>query len=370
MIPISTVRLGEEVEASVLEVIRSGMIAQGPKVAQLEAAFAELCGVRHAIAVNNGTTALVAAFEALGIGKGDEVVTSPFTFVATINAALETGATVRFADIRDDDFCLDPDDLAQAIGGRTAAIVPVHLYGQCADMNRIATMARDHGAAIVEDAAQAHGATLDGRPAGSWGLATFSFYATKNITTGEGGMVTTDDDQLADRLRLLRNQGMRERYVYEVAGHNWRMTDLQAAIALPQLPGYASAVEARQRHAALLSEGLADIPGIITPTELPGRGHVWHQYTIRVTDDCAIDRATLIERLTADGIGCGIYYPHVIRDYDCYRDHARIVPSPTPVAERCAREVLSLPVHQHLTNGELEQIVASVRRAAMVTCAA
>jgi dTDP-4-amino-4,6-dideoxygalactose transaminase len=163
---------------------------------------------------------------------------------------------------------------------------------------------------------------------------------------------------------------MRERYVYEVAGHNWRMTDLQAAIALPQLPGYASAVEARQRNAALLSEGLADIPGIITPAELPGRGHVWHQYTIRVTDDCAIDRATLIERLTADGIGCGIYYPHVIRDYDCYRDHARIVPSPTPVAERCAREVLSLPVHQHLTNGELEQIVASVRRAAMVTCAA
>ena len=271
-ISISTVELGPEVEALVLEVLRSGLIAQGPKVAEFERRFAELCGVPHAVAVNNGTTALVAAFEASGIGPGDEVVTSPFTFVATVNAALEVGATVRFGDIRDDDFCLDPDRLGDVIGPRTKAVVPVHLYGQCADMDAIAAIAADRGLTVVEDAAQAHGATLHGRPAGSWGTATFSFYATKNITTGEGGMVTTADDAVADRLRLLRNQGMRRRYEYEVPGHNWRMTDLHAALALPQLTTYPQAVAARQANADRLSAGLRDLPGVVVPRHVPGVG--------------------------------------------------------------------------------------------------
>jgi dTDP-4-amino-4,6-dideoxygalactose transaminase len=309
---------------------------------------------------------------ALGIGAGDEVIVTPRSFMASASSVVTVGATPVWADVELESGNLSASTIAPKITTRTKAILLVHMAGWPCEMDEILDLASAHGIAVIEDCAQCHGATYKGKPLGGFGVVgSWSFCQDKILSTaGEGGMVTTDDDQLADRLRLLRNQGMRERYVYEVAGHNWRMTDLQAAIALPQLPGYASAVEARQRHAALLSEGLADIPGIITPTELPGRGHVWHQYTIRVTDDCAIDRATLIERLTADGIGCGIYYPHVIRDYDCYRDHARIVPSPTPVAERCAREVLSLPVHQHLTNGELEQIVASVRRAAMVTCAA
>ncbi len=362
-IPISTVRLGPEVEELVLQVLRSGIIAQGPMVARLEAAFAELCGVPHAVAVNNGTTALVAAFEALGLGEGDEVVTSPFTFVATVNAALEAGATVRFADIRDDDFCLDPALLAAAVGARTAAVVPVHLYGQCADMGAIASVAQECGAAIVEDAAQAQGATLGGRPAGSWGLATFSFYATKNIATGEGGMVTTADDDIADRLRLLRNQGMRQRYVYEVPGHNWRMTDLAAALAVPQLRAYAASLAARRANAATLGDGLAGIPGLVVPRELPGRGHVWHQYTVRITADAAASRDEVAAALTAAGVGNGVYYPRVIADYDCYRTHPRVIDADTPVARRCADEVLSLPVHPHLAQGDLERIVAAVRRA-------
>ncbi|MEX1105601.1 MAG: DegT/DnrJ/EryC1/StrS family aminotransferase [Ilumatobacteraceae bacterium] len=363
MIPISTVQLGPEVEAAVLEVLRSGIIAQGPKVAALEAAFAALCQVPHAVAVNNGTTALVAAFEALGVQAGDEVVTSPFTFVATVNAALEAGATVRFADIRDDDFCLDATTVEPALTNRTTVLAPVHLYGQCADMEPIAALAQAHGLAIVEDAAQAHGATFGGRPAGSWGVATFSFYATKNIATGEGGMVTTADDAVADRLRVLRNQGMRQRYVYEIAGHNWRMTDLQAALALPQMATYDAAVAARRANASTLSAGLADVPGLTVPSELPGRGHVWHQYTVRVGPDAAISRDALIDALTADGIGCGIYYPRVIGDYDCYRVHPRVIAADTPVARRVATEVVSLPVHPYLTAPQLDQIVDAVRRA-------
>lgn len=363
MIPISTVRFGADVEASVLEVLRSGIVAQGPKVAELEQAFAALCGVPHAVAVNNGTTALVAAFAALGLGAGDEVITSPFTFVATVNAALEVGATVRFADIRDDDFCLDPAAIAPVLTDRTAALVPVHLYGQCADMDAIAAVSEARDLAIVEDAAQAHGATLDGRPAGSWGTATFSFYATKNIASGEGGMVTTADAGLADRLRLLRNQGMRERYIYEVAGHNWRLTDLQAALALPQLVAYDQSVAARRANAAALTAGLADVAALVTPRELPGRGHVWHQYTVLLDPDADVTREQVLTSLTADGVGSGIYYPRVIGDYDCYRDHPRVVPADTPVARRCASGVFSLPVHPYLTASDVDHIVDAVRRA-------
>ena len=363
MIQISSVQFGSEVEALVLEVLRSGTVAQGPKVAQLEAEFASLCAVPHGIAVNNGTTALVAALKALGIGPGDEVITSPFTFVATVNAALEVGASVRFADVCADDFCLDPALVADQITERTAALMPVHLYGQCADMDGVGAVAAAHDLAIVEDAAQAHGATFNGRPAGSWGVATFSFYATKNIATGEGGIVTTASDQLADRLRVLRNQGMRERYVYEMAGHNWRMTDLQAALALPQLAHYQAAVAARRANAAALSAGLADVEAVTTPRELPGRGHVWHQYTVRLHPDSPVSRDDVISSLAADGVGCGIYYPKLIGDYACYTDHPQISVADTPVARRCTEQVLSLPVHPQLSGSDVDQIINAVRRA-------
>ncbi|RXZ72062.1 DegT/DnrJ/EryC1/StrS family aminotransferase [Agromyces albus] len=361
MIPITRVQFGIEEEELVLEVLRSGSIAQGPKVKQLEDEFAATFGLDHVIAVNNGTTALVGALEVLDLHPGDEVLTTPFTFVATLNAILEAGATATFADIRDEDFNLDPASVRERITTRTKVLAPVHLYGQMADMQPIEALAHDHGLRILEDAAQSHGATYHGRPAGSYGLGTFSLYATKNLTTGEGGLIVTDDAELADRLRVLRNQGMRARYEYEVAGHNYRLTDLQAAVGIPQLARYASIVQTRRRNAARLTEGLADAPGIVVPRELSGREHVWHQYTIRVTEEARVDRAEFVEQLTEHGIGSGAYYPRLVTDYDAYRRHPRVSVADTPVAARVAREVVSLPVHHHLADDELDAIISAVR---------
>lgn len=357
MIPISSVRLGPDVEALLLEVVRSGQVAQGPLVAEFEAEFAKLCGVEHAVAVSNGTVSLMAALQASGIGPGDEVVTSPFTFVATLNAVLHVGATVRFADIRDDDFLIDPQACRRFAG--VAAAMPVHLYGQMADVPAIVE-ALGSGTTIIEDAAQAHGATLRGQGAGSFGVGSFSFYATKNIATGEGGMVTTSDDGVADTVRLLRNQGMRARYQYELAGHNFRLTDLQAALGLPQLREIDHLIDARQANAAVLTEGLSGLEGLVTPVAHGDRSHVWHQYTIRVTQGAPVSRDALAEHLQANGVGCGVYYPRLVHDYDCYRGHPRIVDDPTPVAARVVGEVLSLPVHPGLTDADLGTIVDTV----------
>lgn len=359
-IPITTVRLGPEVEQAVLDVIRSGSIAQGPVVKRLEDEFAAMIGVRHVVAVNNGTTALIAAMQVLDLQPGDEVITSPFTFVATLNAVLQTGATVRFADIDPVTFNVDPASVEALVNDRTRALLPVHLYGQCADMEAIDALARRYDLALVEDAAQAHGADVAGRSAGAWGIGCFSLYATKNLTSGEGGLISTDDDAVADRLRLLRNQGMRRRYEYEMAGNNYRMTDLQAAVCVPQLAQYDEVVAARQRNAAVLSVGLAGAPGVIVPVAVPGRRHVWHQYTIRLADDAGIDRAALVAGLEARGIGCGVYYPRPAFDYDCYRGDDRVVIADVPVARRVAERCLSLPVHQYLTMGELHRVVDAV----------
>jgi perosamine synthetase len=361
MIPISTVQIPPETEETVLEVLRSGMLAQGPMVRRFEETFAELVGVRHAVAVNNGTTALVAALQVLDLEPGDEVLTSPFTFVATLNAILEAGATAVFADIRTDDFGLDPTAVEAAIGARTRVLMPVHLYGQCADLTALVPLAQRHGLRLVEDAAQAHAATIDGRAAGSFGLGCFSFYGTKNITTGEGGMITTDDDALADRLRVLRNQGMRERYVYEVAGHNYRLTDLQAALAIPQLARIQETTAQRRSNADRLIEGLADVPGLQVPRQLPGRGHVWHQFTALVTDESPVSRDELVTRLGERGVGSGIYYPKLVFDYDCYRDHPRVVTREVPVAASVTERCISLPVHPGLSTADVDTVVATLR---------
>jgi perosamine synthetase len=330
-------------------------------VARFESLFAELVGARHAVAVNNGTTALVAAIEVLGLAPGDEVVTSPFTFVASLNAILESGATARFSDISEDDFCLDPLTLEKAISDRTRVVMPVHLYGQTADMVSIMDVVGRQGLKIVEDAAQAHGATIEGRAAGTFGLGCFSFYGTKNLTTGEGGVITTNDDELADRLRVLRNQGMRERYQYEMPGHNYRLTDLQAAVVIPQLSSYAENVARRRTNAERLTAGLADIPGLRTPTQMPGREHVWHQYTVLVTPEASLTRDQAMTGLIERGVGCGVYYPKVVFDYDCYRSHPRVIVEDMPVAAAVARQCLSLPVHHHLSDSDLDQVIAGVR---------
>ena len=363
MIPISTVRIDEEIEQEVLLVLRSGMIAQGPKVAELETIFARICGVKHAVAVNNGTTALVAVLKMLDVPEGSTVVTSPFTFVATLNAAIEAGYKVRFADVDPLTFNVTADAIAAVATADVSTVMPVHIYGQCADMTSIGTLAAEKGWAVIEDAAQAHGALHNGKAAGSFGAGCFSFYATKNITTGEGGIITTDDDALADRLRVYRNQGMRQRYQYEMAGTNYRMTDVQAAIGIPQLKKMDSIVSARQANAAALNELLADVEGVVTPGVADGNSHVWHQYTIRITENSRRSRDGVIDELTAAGIGCGIYYPRLAHDYDCFRDNPDIDATPTPVAARLVSEVVSLPVHQYLSIEDVRAVAEAVKDA-------
>jgi perosamine synthetase len=227
-------------------------------------------------------------------------------------------------------------------------------------MERISEIASEGGLHLIEDAAQAHLARINDRAAGTWGIGCFSLYATKNVTSGEGGLISTDDDAIADRLRVLRNQGMRQRYQYEMAGNNFRLTDLQAAVCVPQLRTYEANVAARQRNAAALSEGLSGVPGISTPAALPGRHHVWHQYTVLVDDGARLTRDELIDELGAAGIGCGIYYPKLVFDYECYRGHPQVVADSFPVATNVVRRCLSLPVHQYLTTAEIDRIVTTV----------
>jgi perosamine synthetase len=360
MIPITAVDV-IDAEPYVLDVLRSGIIAQGPMVRRFEESFAKATGAHHVIAVNNGTTALVAALDVLDLQPGDEVITSPFTFVATLNAIIHTGAVARFADISETDFCLTPESVRTVLGPRTKVLLPVHLYGQMADMGALAPLAMANDLTVVEDAAQAVGATFDGRPAGSFGLGCFSLYATKNITTAEGGVITTADPVLAERLRILRNQGMRAPYRYDFPGHNYRMTDLHAAVGVPQLARLNELIEARRRNAESLNKYLADIPGLVTPSVAAGRTHVWHQYTVRVTEDAAVTRDELAAGLAARGIGTGVYYPRVVFDYDCFRDHPNVIAAEVPVASKVAGQVLSLPVHPKLTESDVDRIAEAVR---------
>jgi len=361
MIPITRVEFGEDVQQKVLDVLKSGILAQGPVVAEFERLCADMASTRHAIAVNNGTTALVLALEVLNLQPGDEVITTPFTFVATLNAILETGATARFAEIGPD-YNIDPDSVRNLITERTRAIVPVHLYGLTADMTALTKIAEDAGVTIVEDCAQAHFAeTADGKRAGSFSLGCFSFYATKNLAAGEGGVITTDDDDLADRMRVLRNQGMRVRYQYELPGHNYRLTDLAAAVVVPQFEAIASRTEARRRNAEKLNAGLAGLPGVVLPVHRDDRKHVFHQYTIRLTKESKLNRDQLSEHLTKAEIGHGFYYPRAVYDYDCYRGHPRVVIDGSPYAEEVASSVISLPVHPFLNDAEIETITESMK---------
>ena len=361
-IPISAVTIGSEEEQLVLAVLRSGHLAQGPMVERLESLLCKLTGARHAVAMSSGTAALVASLVVADLRPGDEVLTSPFTFAATLNAILETGAIARFVDIGDD-FNLDADAAVDAIGDRTSVLLPVHLYGLPADMDPIMAAASAHGAIVIEDAAQAIGAKYHGRPVGIFGIGCFSLYATKNVTTGEGGVVTTISDEIAERLRLLRNQGMKTRYQYEMPGRNYRLTDLQAAVGIPQLGRLADITARRRSNARALSDGLSGIPGVLLPREYPDREHVFHQYTIRITRDARMSRDALASQLATEGIGTGIYYPRVVFDYPCYREHPNVVTNSVPHAEQVAKEVLSLPVHPGVGASEVERIVDACRRA-------
>ena len=359
MIRIAQPLLGEEEEQAVLAVLRSGQLSQGPLVRRFEEAFAQYVGVREAVAVSSGTAALHVALLAHGVGPGDEVVTSPFTFVATANAILATGARPVFADVSEDDFNLDSARTGDSISERTRALLPVHLYGQPADMEALSALARRHGLALVEDACQAAGAAFGGRKVGSFGTGCFSFYATKNMTTGEGGMITTDDAKLAARARLLRDHGQRRRYVSEVLGYNLRMTEVAAALGLTQLQKLDAFNERRRANARYLTEHLS---GVMAPREIPGRHHVYHQYTIRVSlpaRQAGRGRDALLGYLRDRDIEAAVFYPLPVHKQPLYRglgNRQRL-----PVAERLSREVLSLPVHPGLSREDLDAVVSAVR---------
>ncbi len=359
MIPVARPFLGDEEIEAVVAVLRSGNLVQGRLVEQFERQFCELIGARHAVAVSSGTAALHVALLAHGIGPGDEVITTPFTFVATANAVLFTGARPVFVDVCEDTLNLDPKLIEARLTPRTKAILPVHLYGQPADMPAIGEIAKRHGLAVIEDAAQAHGAAIGGRRVGASGTACFSFYATKNVTTGEGGLVTTDDDQIAERLRLLRSHGQPERYRHDILGYNYRLTDLQAAIGLVQLGRLEELTGKRIANAEYLSARLSAAPAVVTPRTRPGYRHVFHQYTVRVPEERGANRRDeAIRQLAAAGVGTAVHYPRPVHQQKLYVDLG--YRESLPVAERASREVLSLPVHPGLSQADLDTIVRAV----------
>ncbi len=353
MISIAKPMIGDEEKKAVLEVLDSGMLAQGPRVKAFEEAFAELCGVKHAIATSSGTTSLHVALLAAGIGAGDEVITTPFTFIASANSILFTGATPVFVDIEPDTFNLDPALIEAAITPQTKAILPVHLFGLVADMDPIVEIAEKHGLAIIEDACQSHGAEYHGKRAGSFGIGTFSLYPTKNMTSAEGGMITTDDDEISESCRVIRQHGMRRRYYHDELGYNFRMTDVHAAIGLAQLSKLDDFNATRIDNARYLSENLR---GVQVPVVPEGYKHVFHQYTIRVPGG---QRNALADYLRENDIGSGIYYPVPIHKQTYYVQELGYEQS-LPEAERAAEEVLSLPVHPALSTEDLETIVKTI----------
>jgi perosamine synthetase len=363
VIPVARPDIGPEEIAAVTAVLESGMLASGKRVVELEERWAAFIGTKHAIAVSNGTVAMMCIFEGLGLGPGDEVITVGHTFNATVSSILSTGATPVFVDIERDTYVIDAGRIEAAITPRTRAICPVHLFGLPADLDMIAAIARRHGLEVVEDACQAHGAEFRGRRVGSFGHGAFSLYGTKNMTTGEGGLITTDDDRLADWIRLYRNQGMRERYQHEILGYNFRLTDLAAAIGLCQFDKLERNTARRQAIAARYDEAFADLP-IRTPVTPVGRTHVFHQYTLDVGEE----RDAIVADLAAAGVSTGIYYPVPVHRQPYVLE--RGLHADLPMTDRAAARTISLPMFPGLTDDDQSTVIAAVRTVVTARAAA
>jgi len=357
-ISISTPVLArEEMEAAEC-VLQSGRLAQGPKVEEFEALFASYIGTKYAMATSSGTAALHIALLASGIGNGDEVITTPFSFIATANAILFCGARPIFVDIDKDTFCIDPGLIRAKITSKTKAVLPVHLYGQPCNMKEIAKICREHNLILMEDACQAHGAEYHGKKLGSFDIGCFSFYPTKNMTTGEGGMILTDDSNIAERARMIRSHGQKEKYIHELLGHNYRMTEIAAAIGVCQLKKLDEFNRQRIEHARFLTEKLGKIRGLIVPFVAPDVKHVFHQFTIKVTGNFSMSRDELKQRLNDKGIITEVYYPLPIHKQPLYKELG--YDDSLPDAEKACEEVLSLPVHPLLTEEDLNYIVGAI----------
>jgi perosamine synthetase len=354
-IPISKPSIGDAEKRAVMAVLDSGMLVQGPRVAELEARWAEAVGARHAIATSNGTTALHVALLANGVGPGDEVITSPFTFIASVNSIVYTGAKPVFVDVRERCFNIDADKIEAAITPRTKAIIPVHLYGQPAQMDKIMAIADKHGLKVIEDCAQSIGADFHGTMTGAFGTGCYSLYATKNVQSAEGGMITTNDDAIVRACRMIRAHGMERRYYHDVLGFNFRMTDLHAAIGIAQI-GQLDAFTARRRANAAYLNAHVNNERLVLPHTRHGLGHVWHQYTIRAA---GVDRDHALAQLTEAGVGTGIFYPIPAHRQKHLVDLG-LGGGSYPVAERLSAEVFSVPVHPALEQTDLEIIAEAL----------
>lgn len=357
MINIAKPLMGEEEKNAVLEVLDSGMIACGSIVSDFEKEFADYLGTEHCIATTSGTTALEVGLRALGIGKGDTVVTTPFSFIASTNCIVYTGATPVFADIDEKTFLIDPAAIERTLSKHpeAKALLVVHLFGQCCDMDAIMDIVKKHHLLLIEDCAQAHGAEWNGKKAGTFGdVGCFSFYPTKNMTTSEGGAVVTHDPETARRCRLLINHGMEVRYYHDEIGYNYRMTNICGAIGRCQLRKLDGFNASRREHAAFLDAHISN-PLVTVPFEAEKAKHVYHQYTVKVAEG---KRDAFVRHLQDNGIGYGIFYPLSIPEQKCYADMG--FKTDWKITDSIKQQVVSLPVHPALTEEDLAEVARVV----------
>lgn len=357
MIAIAEPIIDDEEKKAVLGVLESRNLAQGKKVAELEENFAKYCGTKYAVAVNSGTAAIHTALYSSGVESGDEVITTPFSFIATVNPILMQSARPVFVDISESDYNIDPTLIKQSVNSKTKAVLAVSLYGQPYNYDEIYRICHSKKLALIEDSCQAVGASYKNRKSGNLGdMGCFSLYATKNIMSGEGGVLTTNDPKKAESAKRFRQHGMIGPYEYAGLGYNYRMTDVLAAIAAEQLKKADIFNQARIENAKSLTNGLKNIKGIVTPQVLESRTHVYHQYTIRVTDQYRHSREELINILREAGVGSGVYYPRPLHLYP-HIVKLGYKKGDFPVAEQVCKQVLSLPVHPRITAADIKKII-------------
>jgi perosamine synthetase len=359
LIPINLPKIGEEEVEAVVKVLRSGLLTQGlgagPMVTQFEKNFAKFAGVKHAIAVNTGTAALHSAIVVAGVKQGDEVILPSFTFVATAEAVVMAGGKPVFTDINPETYNISPAEIKKNITKKTKAIIPVDLYGLSAEIKPISEIATKYGLAVVEDAAQAHGATYNGKPAGVFAdAACWSLYASKNMTTGEGGVITTESDEMAETLRLIRTHGEKAKYASLMLGYNYRMSEIQAAIGLVQLEKLPSFVAKRRENAKRLTRLLAKTDKLQLPEETKERQHSWYLYTVRLKNATENERNKIVEELIQKGIGAEVYYVNPVHLMSYYRDS--FGRRKLPETEKAAKQVFSLPIHPGVTEAQVDYI--------------
>ncbi len=360
MIPIVTPLIGDEEARVLAEVLRSGMLAQGERVNEFEQSFSEYCGVQNSVAVSNGTVALDVALKAVGIQQGDEVITPSFTFIATANSVLFQGAKPVFADVDDKTFTINSNDVVEKITAKTKAIIGVHLFGHPFELKAVQEICEDHHLILIEDAAQAHGAEYNGKKVGSFGIGCFSFYPTKNMTTGEGGMITTSSDSIAETCRLLRNHGQGEKYNHITLGYNYRMTDLEAALGIVQLRKLDGFNEKRIKNADYFNEHLT-VSGLNLSYKKDGVKHVYHQYAVTIEDDFPLSRDAFMEYLRDNNIGSAVHYPMPVHKQPLYQQMGYTEENVRcPVATAVAKKIVSLPVHPALQEEDLKYIAETI----------